>query len=110
MRIASLAAAAAAPGKNICLFEELSGAALRELASLAAGRAELLTAVFSGSDLEGYRYVIASNSVDLKANLEKLNSGILGKGGGCRSMIEGSARGSKEHILSFIQTFSPDEK
>ncbi len=53
-------------------------------------------------DTEGYKYVIASESVDLKKISQKINESLRGRGGGSARMIQGSCLAEKEEIKSII--------
>lgn len=93
------------PG-NICVFNEyLDEPALRELVNLTAGRAGGLAAAFAGNDENGYRYIIGSRSLDLRASAKQINAGISGRGGGSREMIQGSCTAGMEEIKNFLMNF-----
>ena len=88
---------------NICVFDNaVDDVALRELVNLLMEKCSL-AAAFSGSDSEGYRYIIGSKNIDLRANSKTINAGISGKGGGSKEMIQGRAGGSAEEIRAFIE-------
>ena len=92
----------------VCLFEPLLGEnALRELVNLLTPNCGL-AAVFSGSDEEGYRYVIGSRKVDLRAISRELNARISGRGGGRPEMIQGSAAASEAEIRRAIAEIKQD--
>ena len=87
----------------ICIFEELDDMlALRNLVNGALVKAGRVCAVFSGNDESGYKYIIASNSVDLRALSREINLSLDGKGGGSSAMIQGSCRASREAIEKYI--------
>lgn len=89
---------------NLCVFDNvLDEIALRELVNLLMEKCSGLAAAFSGSDGEGYRYIIGSRSMDLRAALKTINSGIGGKGGGSSMMIQGRASESAEKIQKFVE-------
>lgn len=89
---------------NICLFDELLGEiALRELVNLLMEKCTGVAAVFQGSDAEGYRYVIGSRHVDLRAASRAINAGIGGRGGGSSSMIQGRAQLGADAIQTYIE-------
>lgn len=91
---------------NICVFNEyLDEPALRELVNSIVGRAGGLAAAFSGNDESGYRYIIGSQSLDLRAASKQINAGISGRGGGSREMIQGSSSGNREEIQNFLTNF-----
>lgn len=89
---------------NICLFNSLlDEIALRELANRLADKCGLAAAVFSGGDAEGYRYIIISRHVDLKARSKEINAAINGKGGGSREMLCGRASASRAVIAEYFE-------
>ena len=91
---------------NICIFDSvLDEPALREIVNCAMEKCGGIAAVFSGSDEEGYRYIIGSRNVDLRANGKTINAGIDGRGGGKPEMIQGSCTASAEKIQKFLSTF-----
>lgn len=90
---------------NICIFDDvLDEPALREIINVAAGKCGGLAAVFSGSDECGYRYIMGSTNIDLRAASKIINAGINGRGGGSSSMIQGSCTANAETIYKFIKT------
>ena len=82
--------------------EELGEPALRELVERVKEKRPL-AAVFTGSDREGWRYIIGSLSVDLRAKARELNAGISGRGGGSPGMIQGRASASADEIRAFFR-------
>ena len=104
MELAALKAASVKETEgNICLFDEvLDDVALRELVNLLMEKCGGMAAAFSGNDEQGYKYIIGSRNIDLRANLKAINAGIGGKGGGSREMIQGRATGSAESIRNFF--------
>jgi len=109
LSMALAAAKAEAVGEtegNICLFESvLDEVASRELVNLLVKKCGGLAAVFSGSDAEGYKYIIGSRRVDLRAAGREINAGIGGRGGGKSEMIQGRASGSAESIARFMEGY-----
>jgi len=94
---------------NICVFDNvLDEVALRELVNLLMEKCSV-AAAFSGSDKDGYRYIIGSRSIDLRSNAKTINAGIGGKGGGSKEMIQGRANGSAESIRAFIENIQEDK-
>lgn len=92
---------------NICIFDDcLDEAALRMLVNAAVGKCSGIAAVFSGSDADGYRYIIGSRGIDLRAEAKRINAGISGRGGGSREMIQGSCKADGKSIQSFIQNLT----
>ena len=89
---------------SIILFEEFDDMlALRNLANDAVGRCGKVFAVFSRND-EGYKYIIASNALDLKALSREINAAIDGRGGGSRQMIQGSCTASEGAIKAYFSS------
>ena len=88
---------------NICLFEgfESSNTAI-ELINLLAPKCTGMAGVFSGSDEKGYKYIIGSTSIDLRAEAKNINSALNGRGGGKPQMIMGSASASAEEIKKYF--------
>ena len=90
---------------NICIFDNvLDEPALRELVNMLMEKCTGYAAAFSGDDNEGYRYIIGSKSVDLRANGKAINQGISGKGGGSKEMIQGRASAKREEIENFVKS------
>lgn len=81
----------------------LDEVALRELANLLMKRCAGIAGVFSGSDGEGYRYIIGSEHTDLRANAKSINAALKGKGGGSPSMIQGRCQETENAIRTFFQ-------
>ena len=92
---------------NICLFDSvLDEPALRALVNEAVKKCSGIAAVFSGSDENGYRYIIGSGSVDLRRAAKSINAGLSGRGGGSSEMIQGSCTACSEKIQNFLTNFT----
>lgn len=89
---------------NLCLFEEpgVDMNALRELVNVAVTRCGGVAAAFTGSDDTGWKYIIGSRHVDLRANAKAINAAIGGRGGGSSEMIQGSAGAKAADIRAFF--------
>ncbi len=89
---------------NLCFFypEEFDSASLRSLVNEAVKRCGGIAAAFSGTDEDGYNYVIGSTSADLRAKAKEINSAIDGRGGGRPEMIQGSAKATRAVIEKFF--------
>ena len=84
---------------NLLVFDSLLGDnALRELVNLLAEKCGGFAAAFSGSDEKGYRYIIGSRRVDLRAKSRAINAAVGGRGGGSPEMIQGRAGGTEAEI------------
>lgn len=107
LELARLRAETVAPGAELALVFDavLDEVALRELVNLLAEKRPI-AAAFSGSDETGWRYIIGSRSVDLRAKARDINAGINGRGGGSPAMIQGSARADEKTIRAFFRSFA----
>jgi alanyl-tRNA synthetase len=88
---------------SICLFVDMTDMlAARNFVNEAVGKAGRICALFCGDDEQGYKYIIASNTVDLKANMAAINAAVDGRGGGSPRMIQGSCKAKREQIERFF--------
>ncbi len=60
-----------------------------------------VAAVFSGNDVNGYKYAITSRTEDVRAIGKELNSVCNGRGGGKPDMVQGSVASTCEEIEKF---------
>ena len=99
MELARRMAESAEPTEGcLCVFDALlDEIALRELVNLLAEKCAV-AAAFSGSDAEGWRYILGSRRVDLRALAPRFNAAVEGRGGGTAEMIRGSAAASERVI------------
>lgn len=95
--------AALAPREGDLLFFEngLSSAALRALAEGGKTRCTGICAALCAED-GGYRYVMASETTDLRAAAKGINAVLFGRGGGAPGMIQGSLHASREQIEEYF--------
>ncbi len=88
---------------SICIFDDsMDGNTLREFATGGMKKTSAVFAVFSGSDESGYQFVIASESVKLKAKIPAYKIALGGKCGGSDKMLFGHADKSKAEIEAFF--------
>lgn len=88
---------------NLILFEpDLDMLCLRDLINAAVEHCTGIAAGFSGSDGEGYHYILGSKTVDLRANAKAINAAINGKGGGSAEMIQGTATADEATIRAYF--------
>lgn len=94
---------AIAPGTpSAVLFEQgLSPMEVRKLADKLQAKADF-SAVFSGDDKEGYKYVICSQSTDVIAFGKAFNAALNGRGGGKAPMIQGSLITRRKEIEAYL--------
>lgn len=96
---------AATPG-SICVIDEFADQnAMREFVNAGMQLAGGVCAAFTGSDADGYRYIIGSLHVDLRARAREINAAISGKGGGAPTMIQGSSAARRTAIEAYFKTF-----
>jgi alanyl-tRNA synthetase len=89
---------------NLVLFENDGDMlALRNLVNEAKKRCGGICACFSGNDDTGYKYIISSTTVDLRAKSKEINAAIFGRGGGSSEMIQGSCTAKREEIENYFK-------
>lgn len=92
------------PEETLCLFEpELEGENPRLLMNLVLENGCKVCAVFFGQQEEQYRYVIGSQSVDLRKLVRELNETFQGRGGGKPEMVQGSLCGEEEELRVWMK-------
>lgn len=90
--------------KIVCIFDEkLSGNEPRELMNLVLKRETKVCAVFAGTEADGYRYVIGSETEDVRPYSKILKEQFDGRGGGKPVMVQGSVNGSEEAIRKVFE-------
>jgi alanyl-tRNA synthetase len=88
---------------NLVLFQEdLDAQSLRTLANAGMEKCSGICAVFTGSDKAGYRYVMGSKAVDLRAKAKEFHTALGGKGGGQPTMIQGSVPASRADLEDYF--------
>ena len=85
---------------RVVLCTDMSSA--RNFVNEAVKKTRGACALFCGDDEQGYKYIIASESVDLKALSVELNKALGGRGGGSSKMIQGSVAAKRTDIEAFI--------
>lgn len=89
---------------NICIFDDvLDEPALRDIINAAVNKCGGVAAVFSGNDEAGYKYIIGSRTVDLRAKAAEINKALCGRGGGKSEMIQGSCSADSKTIGDFFE-------
>lgn len=89
--------------RNVCIFEEdMDNLAVRNFVNDAMERCEGICGAFVGTEEGGYRYILGSRTVDMRAFSKKLNEAFQGKGGGKPEMVQGSLKGPREAIEKMI--------
>lgn len=90
--------------KFVCLFEQgLTGGRMREYVNQVLERDVAECVLFNGEDTEGYRYVAASKSEDVRPLAKALNAACGGRGGGKPDMVQGQVMATKEQIRKCLK-------
>lgn len=85
--------------KQVILFEEdLEMESMRELVNRIVTMGIPLVAVFKGSDISGYNYIIGSVMQDVRLIGKALNKSCNGRGGGKPMMVQGSLQATMDEI------------
>lgn len=89
---------------NLCYFfgAGFDVSAMRDFVNGGKEKCKGVFAAFAGDDKKGYRYIAASNNVNMRENAPRINFAIDGKGGGSPEMIQGTANAEKEIIIDFF--------
>ncbi len=77
--------------------------ALRNFVNGAVKKTEKLCAVFAGNDLVGYKYIVASENIPLRAMSKEISATLGGRGGGSDVMIQGSVTATRNQIEEFFK-------
>lgn len=93
--------------RSICIFDDdCDMLAARNFVNEAVGHTSRICAMFCGNDGDGYKFILASNTVDLKASMATINAAICGRGGGSAKMIQGSCTATRAQIEEFFKNES----
>lgn len=94
----------AADGNLTFFYEDYDAEDLRLVCNLISPKCGGICAAFSGNDDSGYKYVMASGSVDLRKNSREINTALNGRGGGSSEMIQGSVSAHRDIIEKYFNT------
>lgn len=96
---------------GMLLFEEdLDSGMMRKYVNLSVGKTDGISGCFVGDDQNGYRYVLGSETLDVRSISGEMNRDLDGKGGGKPGMVQGSVNGTKEQILNVMKRVLADPK
>lgn len=96
---------------GMLLFEEdLDSSMMRKYVNLSVGKTDGISGCFVGDDQNGYRYVLGSETLDVRSISGEMNRDLDGKGGGKPGMVQGSVNGTKEQILNVMKRVVADSK
>ena len=75
-------------GNAVLVFSDATVDELRTIANIAVSKIGGILVLLSGEE-KNYKYVIASNCIDLRFEAKNINAALCGKGGGSANMIQG---------------------
>lgn len=88
---------------NLVIFEDmLDNNGVRNLVNAGVPLAGGICAAFTGSDADGYRYIIGSKTVKLRAWAKEFNSALNGRGGGSEEMIQGTVKATAAELREYL--------
>ncbi len=88
---------------NLVIFEDmLDNNGLRNLVNAGVLLAGGICGGFCGNDTDGYRYIIGSRNIPLRAWAKTFNTALDGRGGGSEEMIQGSVKATADAIRSYL--------
>ncbi len=88
---------------NLVIFDNLLDQnALRTLVNIGVQRAGGVCAAFSGSDSDGYRYIIGSKHTPLRTWAKTFHDALNGRGGGSDEMIQGTVKAAEADIRHYL--------
>ena len=89
---------------NLVIFDDLlDNNSLRNLVNAGVTLCGGVCAAFQGSDADGYRYIIGSANVKLRAWAKEFNGALNGRGGGSEEMIQGTVNAKEAEIRAFLR-------
>lgn len=89
---------------NICIFEDDTDTNdVREFVNSAMQKCGGICACFVGNDTDGYKYIAASNSINMRDVSAKMKNQLLCRGGGSEKMIQGSTAAKRNEIEIFFK-------
>lgn len=96
--------AAACEGKgNVVLFEDsMDSNDLRRQADLIMDTCGGICAIFSGNDVDGYKYAIGERDGNVRELVKEMNGKLEGRGGGKPFFAQGSLKAEKEAVVRFF--------
>lgn len=89
-------------GSAVYLLQDFSIPELIAFSNIANKRVGGITVALSGCDGD-YKYVISSDSVDLRSITKDINVALSGRGGGRAEMIQGSFAATLEEIKKYFE-------
>ena len=88
---------------DLVIFEDLlDNNSLRNLVNAGVLLCGGVCAAFTGNDADGYRYIIGSANVKLRAWAKEFNAALNGRGGGSEEMIQGTVNAKEAEIRAYF--------
>lgn len=75
---------------------------LRSIVNCAKEKSPDFCAAFSGNDIDGYSYIIYSDTKDISSQAKEINKELNGRGGGKNPMIQGSVAARRKMIENYF--------
>lgn len=94
---------------SLCLFEpDLDMLQMRQLFRRAVQACGLLCGIFSGDDIQGYRYIIGrgQTSLDMQALAPTIQAALSAKGGVTPECLQGKSTATRADIEAFFASFT----
>ena len=90
--------------ENYVLFEEdVDKNVARRFVDEGKNKCSGICAIFLGNDEAGYRYILGSESVDLKEYSKAFHEALGGKGGGKGEMVQGTVPASEAEVRAYLE-------
>ena len=89
-------------GSTVLFVEDMNADAMRDLCNQALHKCQKMMCVCCGNDTDGYAYIIASSTVNLRDTARQINADLNGRGGGQPTMIQGTFKASREQIENYF--------
>ncbi len=94
--------------ENYVLFEEdVDKNVARRFVDEGKNKCSGICAIFVGNDENGYRYILGSKNVDLKAYSKAFHEALGGKGGGKGEMVQGTVPASEAEVRALVLANCP---
>ena len=91
----------ATDGNLVVSFADASTEQLIAFSNIALEKVSGILVLLSGQDGD-YKYVISSNSVNLRESIAQINKSLLGRGGGRPNMVQGSFASGLDDIKAYF--------
>ena len=90
---------------NLCVLLDADADTRRAAANEGVKKCTGVFICLSGTDSDGYSYVIASAKPGLRERAKEINAALSGRGGGSDTMLQGSFSASEQTIRDYFKEF-----